>query len=237
MKRIFTTLKEKWPEYLLEILVITIGILGAFLLQQWNQATNDRNREVIYLLSLQNEIQLNTRILEEHLDEIDTLRTDSYKAFKMINNTSVQVVADSIVRMTQNVYPYYGIAFNKSAYEDLVSSKGMDLISSDSLRRGILSLGQSMDKYQEFKDRLSGNFQDHIGPYFYKHANLQAMEGIGMDDLESSITVNVDAFVQNQYFNNILTERLIFLGNMKDYLTATKDKLTALDRAIKQYLE
>ena len=47
MKKILDLLKEKWGEYVLEILVITIGIFGAFILNDWNEKRKEKEKFLI----------------------------------------------------------------------------------------------------------------------------------------------------------------------------------------------
>ena len=56
MKKLLETLKQKWAEYLLEILVITIGILGAYSLNNWNENNKAHVFEQKLLTELRNTI-------------------------------------------------------------------------------------------------------------------------------------------------------------------------------------
>ena len=87
MKRIFTTLSQKWPEYLLELIVITSGVLGAFMLNGWKEGLDNRGEERRILSGLKEEfevnlsevnrnIELNTSSVESSISLIDLIRSE-----------------------------------------------------------------------------------------------------------------------------------------------------------------
>lgn len=52
MKRIIQTFVEKWLNYILEMLVITAGILPAFALNSWKEQMDDRKLEKSTLIEM-----------------------------------------------------------------------------------------------------------------------------------------------------------------------------------------
>ncbi len=67
MKKILDTLKLKWAEYLLETLVITFGVLGAFALNNWNEQRKDRVTEKEILQNVVDNLEVNLQKLESYI--------------------------------------------------------------------------------------------------------------------------------------------------------------------------
>ena len=82
MKRILSTLAQKWPEYLLEILVLIIGIYGAFALENWNETRKAKIVEEQLLVSILEDLRLDAIAFNDFIrrtKEVDQLHNQLYK--------------------------------------------------------------------------------------------------------------------------------------------------------------
>lgn len=134
MKRILTTLKEKWPEYLLEILVLIIGIYGAFSLEEWAQdrAIEQKELELLggILVDLEKDlednafnIKWNQRSITAHENVLAYLKDE-------------KPIDDSTSYYFGNLYGAVHFVAHSSSFESL-QSFGLDRVKNKDLRNQI----------------------------------------------------------------------------------------------------
>lgn len=82
MKRILSTLSQKWPEYLIESLVIVASILGAFALDSWNEKRKQIADEKIFLSNVSENLLLDSvqfAYYEGQYQLIENLHVELYR--------------------------------------------------------------------------------------------------------------------------------------------------------------
>jgi len=131
MKKILETLKRKWAEYLLEILVITIGILGAFALNNWNEIRKERIQEQLILIGLREEFQQNLEELKSD-HNYNTLCLEASKRLLDLNGrpTNKQKI-DSLIGIALN---YADFDPRVGVVNELITSGRLGLILDERLR-------------------------------------------------------------------------------------------------------
>jgi hypothetical protein len=148
MKRILSILKEKWPEYILEILVITIGILGAFALNNWNENRKNKIEERAILENLQNDLE-NTIAEFEFLNDLRKNAIDAsiriFELSKDIPNSS-KYELDTLFGKTMIRPTYNG---KMGTLELLFSTGKISLIQNEEIKAKLISWPGMIDDFIE----------------------------------------------------------------------------------------
>jgi len=82
MKRILATLSQKWPEYLIESIVIIASIWGAFALDSWNDNRKQLAEEKIFLTNVSENLILDSlqfTYYESQYKQIEELHVQLYR--------------------------------------------------------------------------------------------------------------------------------------------------------------
>ncbi len=140
MKRILSTLKEKWPEYILEILVLIIGIYGAFELSNYGENSNRKKAELEILKSCKTELMADLAEIKWNTEELQK----SQKALSLILGVLENDGAyhDSLSsHFNYTLLPMHFV-HSTSSFET-AKARGLDIISNADLRTKLISLYDS----------------------------------------------------------------------------------------------
>ncbi|MEO9483174.1 MAG: DUF6090 family protein [Ekhidna sp.] len=157
MKRIPSTLANKWPELLLELIVITVGIVGAFGLNNWNENRKSRNVEVKIL----SEILDNLKEDGANILQAERQLANSVKSISSLLNSNLRTMNDDSLAKNLalfiNFYKYHPI---DNAYETLKSSSAS--ISSIELKNAI-------SRYYEYEQNRALSGLMDVEDQFHKY--------------------------------------------------------------------
>ena len=98
MKKILETLRNKWSEYLIETLVIFLGIFGAFTLNEWKDNREEENNLIAILEKSQISIQQEMGGLKGQVDGYERSLANTLLALQIIEKEeALSAEQDSIV--------------------------------------------------------------------------------------------------------------------------------------------
>lgn len=146
MKRILTTLSQKWPEYLLEILVITIGILGAFGLSSWNEGRKDKIFETNILEQVRTGLKKDIIDLNYNIKQHQQSVKSQQKILRWL--VSDDPFVDSLCVDFAATNNFTAFISNDEAFETL-KSNGIAILRNDSLKNVLVHLYENTYDYHD----------------------------------------------------------------------------------------
>lgn len=231
MKTILETLNRKWAEYLLEIIVIMIGILGAFMLNTWNENRKMKVKEIAILLELRKD-------LVQTIDDISVnilALTQSIRSNKIIKHHIENKLSyhDSLNYHYGSLYPYSSTIINQTTYDNLRAT-GMDIITSDSLKAAISKLyGYDFKNLKLLEDMYqTEHYINNIKPLF-----MEEFSTFNKFSLNRLKPVNYDRLMRNPKLNQTINYSIdlftLFVSIQNNLLSKTEGVVSQIDVEIK----
>ena len=154
MKKILETLKRKWAEYLMEIIVIMIGILGAFGLNNWNE--NQLKKQELNNIFKTIKSNLDSDILS--IDE-EIIEANYYLTYwqSLLENTDNDSLASLYIK---NITLRF-IPIDNAGYLSAISNDNIGLISNINFKSNLISYyGIDFANHVRFTEYLSDLARD-----------------------------------------------------------------------------
>ena len=155
MKRIIEHLKQNWIKYGFETLVVTVGILAAFGLNNWNEERKLEIQEIQYLKRLKIDLVQDTLYYNKRISDADRALTNNKKAIQMAYKTQHNMKEFQEVMILHSFHTQH-LTLQNDTYTEMTNAGNLNIIQNDSLKIATIRLYRASNEagthVQEFNE-------------------------------------------------------------------------------------
>ena len=217
MNQFISTLAEQWPNYILEIIVIILGVLGAFMLNRWYDIYKESKKEKIYLQSLLGDLRNQMEEIKIQIASEKPILESLHWLGNIISKDFTNTTPGEVNKHLLSVFEIRNFNTIKTTFLDLQSSGNFEIIKDQKLKDAIHVFYQDMTRkarviYQNvnheifiYSQGLLDNSLINIHPENYmKHLN----------PIDFIFNEKVESKIDKLAFNNLTKdENLVYLKN------------------------
>jgi hypothetical protein len=167
--RVRKLIVEMWPAYLIEILVIILGISISLALEQWRDRSREKELESIYQKNLLDDINADLRSLHYALTSTEELLSKGNELLAFVGNPTGHPIpparADSDLRI---ILGRPNFNSNDATFSDLKNSGNLHLLSDIRLKQLLFAYYSQVQIIKETQDAEKQATIVISGPYFLK---------------------------------------------------------------------
>ena len=147
--------ENKFTKYLIyalgEILLIVIGILIALAINNSNENSKERTKELSYLKNIKNDLIINVQEIDGYINNREQKIASAKNILEHFDGKPIEDLETMVVDMG-NIYSWRKFFQNNNTYQELINSGNLAIISNDSIQNTLLNL-ESL--YMKLKDEES----------------------------------------------------------------------------------
>ncbi len=229
MKKLLYNLRDNWIKYGFETLAVTIGILGAFALDNWNENRKQQLNDIEFLKNLKNEIVLDTVSLSNRIIYYYEINKNIENAVNLIDTSTVlttnqyKLISETIEEIEVLLPTYKNLDRN-----GMMLSSGMISRQNPDLNKNYLDYLDHFKFSYDLSDKLTLSLNDALHNELYPHVDLNFT-----DPLKNHVEFNLNSLKNNRSFINALQKSIWYrqtvLNTLEPLLDDAKSLIQQLD--------
>jgi len=183
---------QKYSRYAIgEIVLVVIGILIALSINNWNENRKERNKELIYLNNIKEDIKLNIASLEVFIVTRDETVNSVAIVLEYFNGKQ-KIDHNTFNFHNINILEWYPFVQHSNTYEELMNSGKFAIISNKSIKNELQNIQSNFETILFIENEMQQDYERYLYQPYFNLVDLDTALKNYTDQLNNKETTTIE---------------------------------------------